>query len=261
MAHNRFTSVPFLARLSEQLYSLDLAFNDIESVHNVYDVIFPRLHVLGLEFNHIKYISLSRLHMPNLGTLSINNNDLVTIDPIGVLLNGVSTSCHYLEVFLRGNRWHCNDSLSWIYDDKNLTREAHESNLVCTSPSCQVYSVECRLLVCQTPTELRGKHIITLCKLSHWRWIKRASILQTTFFIAFLARITNMFVLKRVPSFPIADVSSLAKVMARFHQTLGHNLNWWWFLATYGVISPQCINSKNHRHRTTNPLVPVTCNP
>ena len=87
------------------------------SAQYIYDVIFPRLHVLGLQYNQMKYIVLSRLHMPNLGRLNINNNGLVTIEPIGVLLNGVSRLCHQLEVSLRGNPWHCNDSLSWIYDN------------------------------------------------------------------------------------------------------------------------------------------------
>ena len=162
MSYNFLISVPSLTSLTKQLYTLHLSHNKIESVRNIYDVTFFQLRVLKLEFNRIKYISLSRLRLPNLVMLSINNNDLVTIEPIGVLLNGVSTMCRQLEVLLRGNPWHCNDSFTWIYNGAACIQGAHQSNLIYTSPSCQVYSPECGLLLCQTPIELRGRQIVTL---------------------------------------------------------------------------------------------------
>ena len=113
---NLLTSVPFVKKIAANLVLLDLSHNSIDSLENIYNVQFLKLHALCLTYNSVRNISLSELYMPKLYALHLGHNLLLNMEPVDEILNGFPGGYHQLLVYIGDNPWHCDESLSWLYD-------------------------------------------------------------------------------------------------------------------------------------------------
>ena len=162
---NRLTSVPYVKEVATNLQTLDLSDNSIKSLDNLYDVQFYKLSTLDLSSNLLRHISFSGLDMPKLDALYLQHNFLVSMEPVDEILNGFSASCYQLFVSIRHNPWHCNESLSWLYNSEHYEQAHKGFSILYLSPSCKVCLPDIHSLLCHTPAEFRGKPITSLGKL------------------------------------------------------------------------------------------------
>ena len=179
---NLLTSVPFIKKIAANLVLLDLSHNSIDSLENIYNLQFLKLHALYLNYNSVRNISLSELYMPKLDALHLSHNLLVTMEPVHEILHGFPGSYHQLIVYIGDNPWHCNESLSWLYDRKQYQRNNDNSSILYTSPSGKVSIINIHTLVCHTPEAYRGKYITSLGKLLPTDVTKSSSWSRVVFF-------------------------------------------------------------------------------
>ena len=162
---NLLTHIPFIKKIAANLVLLDLSHNSIDSLENIYNVQFLKLHALYLTYNSVRIISLSGLYIPKLYALHLSHNLLVTMEPVDEILHSFPGSYHQLLVYIGDNPWHCNESLSWLYDRKHYQRNNDNPAISYTSPSGKVSIIDVHTLLCHTPEAYRGKFITSLGKL------------------------------------------------------------------------------------------------
>ena len=169
LASNQLTSMPDLKQLALSLTYLDLSDNCLASVHNLYRVQFIKLTELVLLDTCIIHISLFNILIPMLSRLNIQNNLLIAMEPIDNLKLDIELpnySDYRLLLKLGGNPWHCNDSLSWLYE--NLRTPDHHrdvfAHLYYRDTSLKIGIADHIYVECQTPDQFNGKDILTMCK-------------------------------------------------------------------------------------------------
>ena len=137
--------------------SLMLSNNRITSLENIYNIRFSKLLTLDLQINQINVISMDKLEMPLLTSLSLYENMIKMIEPIVGIL-GVSGPCSQLYVTLHDNPWHCDTSIMWL---KEFKKEPEVSPPYYKGPDCRVSILEYSTLVCKTPQRLQGESLWT----------------------------------------------------------------------------------------------------
>ena len=168
MPRTQITFVPDLKQLVGSLRILDLSENYMASFHNLYQVRFISLAFLKLSNTCMRHISLSNLRMPMLSVLHIDRNWITTMEPIGHLCHGLGkslcdgTHCQRLAIFLGGNPWNCNGSLSWIYEE--LESDSGKCSTFAHHTNVKTRIADNELVVCQTPKQFCGKNIMAVCK-------------------------------------------------------------------------------------------------
>ena len=82
------TNVPYLSKLSTILTSLDLTENIVRNIYNMYDTNFTHLKTIYLSGNLLEIIDCRRLNFPNLMTIDLAQNRIMTIDLFGNFIFG-----------------------------------------------------------------------------------------------------------------------------------------------------------------------------
>ena len=93
--------------------------------------------MLELQTNRINVISTDQLEMAMLYSLTLHGNPIKIIEPIVGIFGG-SGLCSQLYVTLHDNPWHCNPSIMWLKDFKEVP-EVDPSYY--TGPGCRVNTV------------------------------------------------------------------------------------------------------------------------
>ena len=153
LADNGLKVIPDISALANTLVSLFLERNRITSLKGLYNIRFSRLRVLELMENHINAISIDKLHMPALTTLSLHDNLVKIIEPIVGILGGSSGPCAQLLVSLHDNPWHCYTSMVWLQEFKKVPGM---QPTYYTGSSCRVYILDDPTLICKSPLRLKG---------------------------------------------------------------------------------------------------------
>ena len=169
LASNQLTFMPDFQQLALSLTYLDLSNNCLSSVHNLYRVQFIKLTKLVLHDTCIIHISLFKLLMPRLSSFAIHDNLLSAMEPIDNLKLDIELpnySDYLLLVDMAGNPWHCNDSLSWLYENLRTPDYSKEefAHLYYRDTSLKIAIAAHVYVTCQTPDQFNGKDILDMCK-------------------------------------------------------------------------------------------------
>ena len=169
LASNQLTFMPNLKQLALSLTYLDLSNNCLSSVHNLYRVQFIKLTELVLYNTCIIHISLVNLLMPMLSRFAIHDNLLSAMEPVDNLKLDIELpnySDYLLLVEMAGNPWHCNDSLSWLYETLRTPDNHKEiyTHLYYRNTSLKIGIGAHGYVKCQTPDQFNGKNILEMCK-------------------------------------------------------------------------------------------------
>ena len=155
---NQIIGFPDMQAISKTIVRMTLEGNNISVVNPMYGIYFPRLSALHLGNNQIEnYCFPPRHFAPQLSELYLQNNKLSEIQ-----FSHVASHCRQVEIFLKGNPWHCNNTLGWA-EQCMLTVDSNMycmgcltlRGMICTSP-----------LVVQglTPSEAGGD----ICRFKSW---------------------------------------------------------------------------------------------
>ena len=150
-------TIPKVSLIADTLVSLILSSNRIASLENIYNIHFPKLSVLNLQGNQINFILMDELELPELNSLSIDDNLIKMIEPIVGILSE-SGPCSQLYVTLHGNPWHCDTSIMWLKEFNEVPEAAIPYY---TGPACRVNIMDDPTLVCKTPLHLEGESLWT----------------------------------------------------------------------------------------------------
>ena len=135
LVDNGLNSIPDVSLIADTFVDLILTANRITSLRNIYNIRFPKLSHLGLHENRIITISVNKLEMPQLQELTLFDNLIKVIEPLGTILEGSKGPCSQLYVSLDGNPWHCDVSLAWLMDLSYLATAITQVLLVVLSSS------------------------------------------------------------------------------------------------------------------------------
>ena len=155
---NGLEAVPDVSLIADTLINIYLSRNRIISLRYLHNIRFPKLQILDLSKNQISIISVDKLEMPRLLTLSLHENLIKIIEPIVGMLGDPSGPCGQLLVTLHDNPWHCNTSMMWLREFNEVPGMSPTHYM---GPSCRVYIFDYSTLVCNTPLRLEGESLWT----------------------------------------------------------------------------------------------------
>ena len=159
MENSGLTAVPKVVRcVAPTLRELDLSRNKLSTLDNMYDIPFPHLRSVDMDFNNISYLKPVLLRFPELEMFSIKHNKLTDLPDLSFCIWGMTS--HAATYFiLDKNPWHCNGSMTRL------------RKWLCGSWG-EIYYRRLMLMIvldnayCQSPTELRGEAVVNIEKLN-----------------------------------------------------------------------------------------------
>ena len=116
LRHNGLQSTPFgLNHIANTVLNLYFGFNAIQSTTSMEGITFYKLKIVNLYNNRITNLRPEFLIAPNLRSLNLENNYLVSLEEVSHYSWGSSLPKHeYTAIHLRQNPWHCNGSFIWM---------------------------------------------------------------------------------------------------------------------------------------------------
>ena len=171
---NKLSAMPNLEFIADSIQIIRLSANRLVDVTALYDNQYPCLRVLVLNNNNLtKFCLPSRVLTPLLDAITLHENKIMTIQ--------LPKDFQHTDLQLRGNPWHCDQSMSWV-------RECVLARLHLTCPRGVMLDV----FTCNSPANLKGMSPMDVGKVfgiitcTHFHPLdKMALISQTTFSNAF----------------------------------------------------------------------------
>ena len=152
-----------LTSISGHVIELNFAGNRLTSLSPLYEVFFAKLERLQLRENMINVINLARLHLPVLQILDIRGNYLTQLDdPSGLVLGSMLTPRSPMSFDIGENPWHCNGTFNWLTKEHfNIQKDQHGCRY--WSKSRTIFIMEIDEMMCESPPNKRGTHVIDIC--------------------------------------------------------------------------------------------------
>ena len=146
-----------LRYVASSLELLVLPNNQISTLSNMYDIPFPKLRMILLNFNNISHLSHAFLQLPVLQIFAIKHNKLTHLADMSSCFwgGGHDKSVVFVELDVASNPWHCNGSMEWIKTSichRQREREIYYKRLV--------LAIALDHLFCYSPTEFRGLALV-----------------------------------------------------------------------------------------------------
>ena len=160
LRHNGLHSTPFgLNHIANTVLNLDFGFNSIQSITSMEGITFYKLDIVNLYNNRIANLRPELLIAPNLRSLNLENNRLVSLEEVSHFSWGSSLPKHkYMAIHLRQNPWHCNGSLIWMRS--NLYR--YGSQIIYVKPTLKPFITNVQLLFCKSPKAHNGTTVVPM---------------------------------------------------------------------------------------------------
>ena len=103
-----------ISLISKTIRILDLSYNDITTLENMENIVFPNLSRLNLMENCIYHLNHISLKLPNLSYITLYQNSLTHLDDMSTCQWGMANRESWISITLHGNPWHCNGSMLWL---------------------------------------------------------------------------------------------------------------------------------------------------
>ena len=158
LKQNGLQSTPLgLNHIANTVLILDFMSNSIQSIMSMEGITFYKLEIVNLYNNLITILRPELLIAPNLRSLNLENNHLVSLDEVSHDSWGSSLPKHeYTAIHLRQNPWHCNGSLIWMRS--NLYR--YHSHIIYAKPTHKLYITNVRWMLCKSPDARNGTTVV-----------------------------------------------------------------------------------------------------
>ena len=158
LRHNGLQSTPFgLNHIANTVLNLAFGFNSIQSITSMEGITFYKLQLVDLSDNRITNLRPELLFAPNLLSLNLENNHLVSLEEVSHYSWGSSLPKHaYAAIHLRQNPWHCNGSLIWMRS--NLYR--YHSHIIYAKPTHKPYITNVQGMFCKSPDARNGTTVV-----------------------------------------------------------------------------------------------------
>ena len=136
---------------------LVLSNNQISNLSNMYDIPFPKLGIVILNFNNISHLSHAFLQLPVLQIIAIKHNKLTHLADMSSCVWGMGHIKRWLfaAIDVASNPWHCNESMEWIKTSIcHREREIYHKRLVLAIALDHVFWY--------SPAELKGLALVSV---------------------------------------------------------------------------------------------------
>ena len=146
--------------IAASLCVLILRNNRISTLDNMYDILFPKLREVWLEFNNISHLNPKLLRLPVLQAFSIRNNQITQIPDLSDSVWGIENEgLSYARFYPANNPLHCNGSMLWL--GKSICRMSGEIYF-----RRLMLAINLDNLFCQSPTEVQGRAVVPVDELN-----------------------------------------------------------------------------------------------
>ena len=159
MNNNALKSTPLgLNLIANTVETLHFDHNTIHSLTSMEGVTFSKLCRLNLQYNNITRLHPELLITPQLESLNLVGNHLVSLADVTLYSWGSLLPEHkYLAIHLQQNPWHCNVSLVWMFS--NLYEGQNE--IIYVKPPFKPLITNVDQLLCQSPDERHGTTVLS----------------------------------------------------------------------------------------------------
>ena len=139
------------------LESLVLSKNMISNLSNMYNIPFPKLRIVILNFNNISHLNHGFLQFPVLQIFAIKHNKLSHLADMSSCVWGVGhdESVSFVALDVASNPWHCNGSMEWI-----KTSICHRRIGGILYYKRLILAIALDHLFCYSPAELQGVAVV-----------------------------------------------------------------------------------------------------
>ena len=136
------------------LQRLILTNNGILKLDNMYDIPFPTLTVVWLQFNNISHLSHKLLLLPVLQSFMIKNNKITELPDMSSCVWGMeSEGVTYSTFHPANNPFHCNGSMMWL--GASLCRSGRDIYF-----KRLMLGIRLKDLFCHSPQEVQGRGVV-----------------------------------------------------------------------------------------------------
>ena len=158
LRHNGLQSTPLgLNQIANTVLNLDFGFNAIQSTTSMEGITFCKLEIVNLYNNRITNLRPKLLIAPNLRSLNLENNHLVSLEEVSHCSWGSSLPKHeYTAIHLRQNPWHCNGSFIWMRSNLYI----YGSHIIYVKPTLKPLIINVQLLFCKSPKARNGTTVV-----------------------------------------------------------------------------------------------------
>ena len=169
-----------LHHVAETVERLEFNHNLIRSIALMEGIVFSKLLVLDLRHNNITHLNPEYLITPQLHLLELDHNHLVSLGDVTQYSWGDSLPERvFLNIFLNGNPWNCNGSLTWLQSSLYiLGRNGFgKGELIYTKPPLKPCIRKVDHLICQNPDRRIGTAVAPREQIAVHRHIESLEIL------------------------------------------------------------------------------------
>ena len=164
-----------LYHIAKTVKYLKFEHNVIRSVASMEGIAFAKLRLLDLSHNNITHLNTEHLIAPQLRGLGLKHNHLMSLREVTLSSLGNSLpDGEFLNIYLIGNPWNCDGSLSWLQSNLFiLARNVRgEEELIHAKPPLKPCIRNVDRLICHSPERRLGTAVVPRGRIAVHKRIK-----------------------------------------------------------------------------------------